>query len=44
MPWGTRKAAEARMLYDDLIRRFPWYEVGVRNRERRYGRGTIGPR
>ena len=37
-------AAEARVLHDDLIRRFPWYEVGVRNWERRYGSGARAPR
>ncbi|MBI5486240.1 MAG: hypothetical protein HY905_02790 [Deltaproteobacteria bacterium] len=36
-------AAEARAAYDDLVRRFPDYEVGLRNYERRYGSPPQGP-
>ena len=31
------QAVEARQLYDELVRRFPTYEVGLRNYQRRYG-------
>lgn len=36
------RAAEARRLYDELVRRFPDYAVGRRNWELRYGAGRGG--